>query len=95
MASEQKIELEVGDQEFEFNVNLTAYNKFLNGSSQGVKTQGAHNFLMAVVSDKHKTALKAFLQQPGAPLHLVGAVIEEYQPEFNISVKKSNSGQNK
>jgi hypothetical protein len=95
MALEQKIELEVGEQEFEFNVNVTAYNKFLNSSSPVNKIQPATNFLMSVINDKHKKALKEFLKQPGAALQMAGAVIEEYQPEFNISVKKSKSAQSK
>jgi len=95
MALEQKVELEVNDQDFEFDVSAAAYNKYLNSSNAVNKIQPAHNFLMAVVNDKHKKALKELLKQPGAPLHLVSALIEEYQPEFNITVKKSKSAQNK
>lgn len=88
MALEQKITLDVNDKEFTFNVNPTAYNKFLNTSSQGVKIQGATNFLMDVVEPSNRAELKKLLQQPGAAHHVVGAVVEQYQPEFNITVKK-------
>lgn len=88
MALEQKITLEVNDKDFKFNVNSAAYNKFLNNSSQGVKTQGATNFLMDVVDPSDRKILKELLQQPGAAQHVVGAVVEQYQPEFNITVKK-------
>ncbi|SHO24771.1 Putative phage gene, partial [Moritella viscosa] len=39
MALEQKIILEVNDIELSFNVNVTAYNKFLNQSNQVNKIQ--------------------------------------------------------
>ncbi|EDM65079.1 putative phage gene [Moritella sp. PE36] len=88
MALEQKIILEVNDIELSFNVNVTAYNKFLNQSNQVNKIQPATNFLMTVVDSECKAALKEMLALPGAALHLVGSVVEEYQPEFNITVKK-------
>jgi len=88
MALEQKITLEVNDAEFVFNVNAAAYNKFLNTSSQGVKIQGATNFLMDVVDDTNRKDLKDLLKKPGAAHNVVGAVVEQYQPEFNITVKK-------
>ena len=88
MALEQKIILEVNDIELSFNVNVTAYNKFLKQSNQVNKIQPATNFLMTVVDSECKAALKEMLALPGAALHLVGSVVEEYQPEFNITVKK-------
>ncbi len=88
MALEQQITLEVNDIELAFNVNVTAYNQFLNQSTQTNKIQPATNFLMAIVDNGSKASLKELLSQPGAALHLVGSVVEEYQPEFNITVKK-------
>ncbi|SGY86821.1 Putative phage gene [Moritella viscosa] len=43
---------------------------------------------MTVVDNECKSTLKEMLALPGAALHLVGSVVEEYQPEFNITVKK-------
>lgn len=93
MAFEQKIVLDVNDVELKFNVNVAAYNKYQNSTTMVNKIQPATNFLMSVVDDSDKKALKELLQQPAAALHVVGAIVEEYQPEFNITVKKSNSEQ--
>ncbi len=93
MAFEQKVELEVNDVELTFNLNVTAYNKYQNSTSMVNKVQPATNFLMAVVDDKSKSDLKKIIQAPGAALHIAAAVVDEYQPEFNITVKKSNSEQ--
>ena len=93
MAFEQKIELEVNDIDLTFNVNVTAYNKYQNSTTMVNKIQPATNFLMNVVDENDKKALKELLLQPAAALFIVGAIVEEYQPEFNITVKKSNSEQ--
>ena len=93
MAFEQRVVLDVNGVELVFNVNVTAYNKYQNSTNMVNKIQPATNFLLAVVDDESKSELKKVIQQPGAALHIVSAVIEEYQPEFNITVKKSNSGQ--
>lgn len=93
MAFEQKIELDVNGDELKFNVNVAAYNKFQNASTLVNKIQPATNFLMNVVDDSDKKKLKEILQQPGAAMYIVSAVVDEYQPEFNITVKKSNSEQ--
>jgi len=93
MAFNQKIVLDVNGVELTFNVNVTAYNKYQNSTTMVNKIQPATNFLMSVVDDGDKKALKELLLQPAAALFVVGAIVEEYQPEFNITVKKSNSEQ--
>jgi|GEM_PF-675683 len=93
MAFDQKVELEVNDVELAFNLNVTAYNKYQNSTSMVNKVQPATNFLMAVVDDESKAELKKIIKAPGAALHIAAAVVDEYQPEFNITVKKSNSEQ--
>jgi hypothetical protein len=93
MAFNQKIVLDVNDVELKFDVNVAAYNKFQNTSTMVNKIQPATNFLMNVVDDSDKKILKDILQQPGAAMYIVSAIVDEYQPEFNITVKKSNSEQ--
>lgn len=93
MAFNQKIVLDVNDVELKFDVNVAAYNKFQNTSTMVNKIQPATNFLMNVVDDSDKKTLKDILQQPGAAMYIVSAIVDEYQPEFNITVKKSNSEQ--
>jgi len=93
MAFNQRIVLDVNDVELKFDVNVAAYNKFQNTSTMVNKIQPATNFLMNVVDDSDKKTLKDILQQPGAAMYIVSAIVDEYQPEFNITVKKSNSEQ--
>jgi hypothetical protein len=95
MAFEQRVELEVNGVDLVFNLNVTAYNKYQNSTSMVNKVQPATNFLMAVVDDNSRPELKKMIQAPGAALHIAAAVVDEYQPEFNITVKKSNSEQKK
>ena len=90
----KQIIIETDEQEFTFKVTGQAYNKYLNSTTPTNKIQPATNFLLATVEDTQKKDLKTLLQQPGAALHMVGTVIEDYTPEFNFSVKKSKSEPN-
>ncbi len=82
------ITLEVNGKELQFNVTTAAYNKYLNSLTATNKVQPSHNFCMATVTDESKEALKEFLSQPGAAVTIAGYVVEDYQPEFEITVKK-------
>ena len=93
MACEQRIELEVNGEDLAFNLNLAVYNKFQNASSLVNKVQPATNLLTSTVDDSSKAALMKLLKNPGAALNIVGAVVDEYQPDFEITVKKSKSEQ--
>ncbi|MEZ7277225.1 putative phage tail assembly chaperone [Pseudoalteromonas sp. 68 DY56-GL68] len=91
MAFEKKITVETSKGEITFNINANDYNKYLNATQPNNKVQPATNFLLDTVIESHVAKLKELVQEPGAPLFLVGAVVEEYQPEFNFKVKKSKA----
>ncbi len=93
MAFEKKIKLDVQGAEMVFNANVTAYNKFINDSTPKDKIKPAFNFLTTIVDPSSRTAVIDFMKKPGATMFLVGAVVEEYQEDFDITVKKSNSEQ--
>ena len=90
MAFEKTTELTVNEVPLKFNVNAAAYNKYLNGSmKQGANgIQLATNFLSDVVDESCKKEFTDIVKQPGAALHILGAVVEDYQPDFDITVKK-------
>jgi len=90
MAFEKKVEISINNISLVFNVNLSAYNKYITGSMKPTANglQLATNFLTSVVDDKCKSELMEFTKQPGAALHILGTVIEEYQPDYDITVKK-------
>ncbi|WP_462147168.1 putative phage tail assembly chaperone [Pseudoalteromonas gelatinilytica] len=91
MAFEKKITVETPKGEITFSINTTDYNKYLNTTQPNNKVQPATNFLLNTVEDQDAKKLKELVQEPGAALFLVGAVVEEYQPEFNFTVKKSKA----
>lgn len=91
MAFERHITLETPVGEITFNVNGADYNKYINSTQPNNKVQPATNFLLNTVVEADAKKLKELVQQPGAALFLVGAIVEEYQPEFNFTVKKSKA----
>ncbi len=95
MALAKEIIIDTGKTEFKFNVDTPAYNKYINSLTPNNKIQPATNFLMAAVDESQVKELKDLLQQPAAALHLASAIVEDFQPEFNFTVKKSKSAPSK
>ena len=91
MAFDKAITVETPKGDITFNINGVDYNKYLNATQPNNKVQPATNFLLNTVIEADAKKLKELVQDPGAALFLVGAVIEEYQPEFNFTVKKSKA----
>jgi hypothetical protein len=88
MAFEQKITLIVEDKELVFNANVTAYNKYINDSTPKDKVKPAYNFLSTIVDPASRKDALEFMKKPGATMFLLGALVEEYQEDFDITVKK-------
>lgn len=95
MALAKQIIIDAGTTEFKFNVDTPSYNKYINSVTANNKVQPATNFLMSTVEESQVKELKDLMQQPGAALHLAAAVVEDFQPEFNFTVKKSKSAPSK
>ena len=55
--------------------------------------KGKHSFIFHFLDDDSKAELKKVIKQPGGALFLAGSLVEEYQPDFDIKVKKSKSEQ--
>ncbi len=91
--NEKEIVLEIGDVDVEFVVTRELYNRYLNSlSGSRDKVTASHNFLMGVVGDKSKTALKDHISKtPGSEMDIVGLIISEYTPDTGIRVKKRKS----
>ncbi len=83
------IELEINDVDVTFKVTMAAYNQYVNTTAPNNKIQPAHNFCMNTVDDGSKAKLREMIKQPGMALHIAGAIVEEYQPDISITVKKS------
>ncbi|WP_018692520.1 putative phage tail assembly chaperone [Algicola sagamiensis] len=89
MAFEQEINLEVNNQDFCFQVNQAAYDKYqstLTRPNANLK-QACTNFLMGAVKPEQQESLKSLLQIPSVPMTITAAVIEEYLPDVELRVK--------
>nr|VFK16714.1 MAG: Phage tail assembly chaperone [Candidatus Kentron sp. LFY] len=83
------IECDGENKELCFEVGIRDYNRFVNNVSHDNKVAPAHNFCMQTVVEKDKPALQKILTKPGTCISISGAIIEEYQPDIEVSVKKS------
>ncbi len=91
MEQDKRIQLLVDGEAVDFDVSLSAYNAYVNAMTPNNKVAPSHNFLMRVVCDEDRETLKAFLALPGAALDIVGALLEEYQPQLNVVVGKPSA----
>ena len=87
----RSITLEIGDQEFTFNLTPADITKYFNSTTQSNKVAPANNLLMTTVKQEEKAALKPFLVNPVTVMELAGALLEEYSPDIDVIVKKSSS----
>lgn len=85
---EKKITLTVNDADYHFTVTLDAYNKYTNDVTPFSKVAPARNFLMRTVDAESKDALREIVDLPGVALQIVGAILDEYMPDVNITVGK-------
>ncbi|SOB60532.1 Phage protein [Pseudodesulfovibrio profundus] len=88
------ITLDINDKPITFHIEPDDYNRFLNEMQPNNKVSPAHNFLMRTVDEGCKEELKELLLIPGAPLTIVGDLVEEYTPDLRITVGKSKRSPN-
>lgn len=89
MAFEKDITLTANGKDWKFKVNATAFNKYLNSlGKQANMVQSATNFLTSTIDEKQRKEFIEFVQLPGAAINLVGPLVEEYQEDFEVTVKK-------
>ena len=82
------ITLEVGTQEFIFNLSPQDVTKYFNATTQNNKVAPAHNLLSSTVSADARDALKELLKNPVTTMTIAGALLEEYAPNVEVIVKK-------
>lgn len=87
----KKIPLEIMGVDYNFEVDVDKYNKYINAMMPNNKIAPAKNFVNACVCDDSKQALKEIIGLPGAALHIAGELVDEFQPDFNIVAKKQPS----
>lgn len=85
---DKTIKLTVNGSELTFNMNLAAYNCYLNEVQPTNKVGPAQNLCMRTVAPESKATLQDLLQQPGMGVMLMASLIEEYMPDIKITVGK-------
>lgn len=84
----KKITLTVLGKELAFDVNIIAYNSYINDLTMTNKVIPAQSFLKKTISKECSDDLKDVLENAGAALQLTAAILEEYAPDLEIEVKK-------
>ncbi|TCP73573.1 tail assembly chaperone [Pseudomonas putida] len=91
MTDRTEITLEVGDQEFDFTVDPALMTKYINSMTQSNKVAPSHNLLMSAVNQEQKATLKPLLVNPVTAIQIAGALMEEYSPTIEVTVKKRST----
>ena len=91
MTERTEITLEVAGQDFEFAMDAALMTKYINGLTPANKVAPAHNLLMSSVNQEQKATLKPLLANPMTAIQIAGALIEEYSPTVEVTVKKRSA----
>jgi len=87
-----EITLEVAGKDFEFTVDPAVMSKYINSLTQNNKVAPANNLLMNTIAQEQRAELKGLLgNNPLTTLQIAGALVEEYSPTIEISVKKRSA----
>jgi hypothetical protein len=91
MTDKREITLEVGDKEFTFELTPQDVTKYFNAVTQANKVAPANNLLVSTVKQEERATLKPMLGNPVFVMQLAGALLEEYSPDVEITVKKPST----
>lgn len=83
----------IGDEEFDFTVDHTAINGFLNDTTPADKIGPAFNFVMGCAAPEQRGKLKELLTEGGEikgvlALQVAGHLVEEGADTVKVAVKK-------
>ena len=94
MTDKREITLEVGAKEFTFELTPQDVTKYFNAVTQANKVAPANNLLVTTVKQEERATLKPMLGNPVFVMQLAGALLEEYSPDVEITVKKPSTTPN-
>jgi hypothetical protein len=86
-----EITLEVGEQDFTFNLTPQDVTKYFNALTQTNKVAPGNNLLMTTVKQDQRATLKPLLGNPVMVMQLAGTLLEEYAPDVEVIVKKRSA----
>lgn len=93
MTERREIELEIGNNEFTFELTPQDVTKYFNAVNQNNKVAPANNLLVTTVKQEQRASLKPLLANPVMVMQLAGTLLEEYGPDVEIIVKKPSTTQ--
>ena len=93
MTERREIELEIGNNEFTFELTPQDVTKYFNAVNQNNKVAPANNLLVTTVKQEQRASLKPLLANPVMVMQLAGTLLEEHGPDVEVIVKKPSTTQ--
>ncbi|WDG79991.1 putative phage tail assembly chaperone [Pseudomonas chlororaphis] len=94
MTDRTEITLTVGNDDFDFVVDPAVMTKYINSLTPANKVAPGNNLLVNTVVPAQKDKLKPLLGNPMTVLQIAGALVEEYAPTVEVTVKKRSATPN-
>lgn len=91
MTERTEITMEIGEQEFTFELTAADVTRYFNGLTQNNKVAPSNNLLTSTVKQEQLASLRPHLVNPMLVLKLAGALLEEYGPDIEVTVKKRSA----
>lgn len=88
MSETREITLQISDKEFTFALDPQLVTKYFNSLTATNKVAPSHNLLTNAVKQEQLASLRPLLANPVTTLKLSGALLEEYAPDVEVTVKK-------
>ncbi len=88
MSERRDITLEIAGQDFTFTLAAQDVTKYFNAVTQNNKVAPSHNLLTTTVQQAQLATLRPLLTNPMLTMKVAGALLEEYAPDVEVTVKK-------
>lgn len=94
MSEKREITLAIGEQEFTFSLSPADVTKYFNAVTPNSKVAPSHNLLVNTVNKDQLATLRPLLANPILTMQVAGALLEEYAPDVEVTVKKPSPALN-
>ncbi|HGJ8967682.1 putative phage tail assembly chaperone [Pseudomonas aeruginosa] len=91
MTERTEITLEIQDTEFLFTLTPADVTRYFNAVTQNNKVAPSNNLLRSTVKQEQLASLRPHLANPMTVMKLAGALLEEYAPDVDVTVKKRST----
>ncbi|MBW6123265.1 putative phage tail assembly chaperone [Pseudomonas aeruginosa] len=88
MTERREITLDLAGKEFTFNLTPQDVTKYFNAVTQNNKVAPSNNLLTTTVQQDQLATLRPLLANPMLTMKVAGALLEEYAPDVEVTVKK-------